>query len=250
MIQSAIPHPRRVHDVCQLDPMRTGRQNRRRKSESCRHARRAARRLRLLVSAGLLAAGGPRRARGRAGLHGGRPRRPRRAVRRAALLQGGPGAGHPADRRGGADARSGPPRVERLRCPARGDAARLPQPVPADHAHEGRRGEGGGAPRLAMLDGLSEGLVALPGVETLARERRPARDAARARGARRRPSDAARRGSSAAATSCSTCSATAVARRRPPTRRCWRRPTRSRLAAVATNGVRHARPRGARSSTC
>ena len=117
-----------------------------------RHACRAARRLGLLLPSGVLAARGARGARRGARVHGPRPRGPGRGGRCAALLQGRPGGRGPPDRRGRAEpgGRGGPPAPRR-------DAAGLPQPLPADHADEGRRAEGGGAARRRRTGGTGRG---------------------------------------------------------------------------------------------
>src|SRR5512143_661320 len=74
------------------------------KANPC-HARRAARRLGLLLPAGLLAAGGPRGARRPARRDRARARGPRRALGRPALLQGGSRRGDPPPRRRRAEPR-------------------------------------------------------------------------------------------------------------------------------------------------
>ena len=156
---------------------------------------------------------------------------------RPALLQGGARRGRAADRR-----RRAEPGGRRGAAAARRDAAGLPQPLPADHADEGRRSEGGGAAPPRDAGGPRGGAGGPAG-------RRHAGGVARPPGggptrAGHRPPGAARRGLRPGAAWCSTCSGTAAASRRRRTRRSSTWPTRSGLRAVATNGVRHAAPKG------
>ena len=182
-------------------------------SRPVHHVRRAPRRLGLLVPAGLLAARGPRRARGRARLR----RRWRSWI--ATASRGAPRFFKAARAAGirpivGAelslDGRAAPCRSSSRASAGYRNLCRLIT------AHEGGRAEGRGRARPRALDGRTDGLVALAG-------RRDARRSARHRtgwppilaGLRPRPA------------SSSTCSATAGASRKRRTRRCSTWPTRS-----------------------
>ena len=99
------------------------------------------------------------------GLTGAGPRRPRRRLRRAALLPGRAQAAGIRPIVGAELTLEG----RRRAAAARREPRRLPQPLPPDHRHEGRRGEGRGRarPRRRSTRAGRDGLVALAGVETL-----------------------------------------------------------------------------------
>ena len=151
--------------------------------------------------------------------------------------------GPAADRR-----RRAEPGRRRGAAAARRDAARLPQPLPADHADEGRRPEGGGAAAPRDAGGPRRGAGGPAGRRHAGRGARSAGGGAAPRSStdrlariveafgpgrvvldvqrhRRREEEAANQ------------ALLDLGRRAAP-------------AAVATNGVRYAAPRAGRSSTC